>query len=238
MRQSILKVTAGGILLFAFAILSGQGSFHDLVMNAFGLDQDLVNGVQYYYRYFQTEGHPYFLEDRFNTGSVTINGRVFQNVKLKYDLYSQHVEIEYEFLSGGSNLILAVPEHMSAFTIGKYNFRKLKLTEVPERFYQVIHNARFTCFIYWEKKLVPYNNNTVYLYHFTNPENLYYLELDGEIKAFNNRRTFVKLFPEGIQKRLMKHLRQLDVSFRSTNPDEIIRTINSIATLYNTESHL
>ena len=71
-------------------------NYSELVGKAYGLDQELVNGVQYFNRYRATLGHPYFLGDMFQMGSATIRGRNYSDVKLKYDLFSQHLEVKYK----------------------------------------------------------------------------------------------------------------------------------------------
>jgi len=76
MRLDTLKVAIGTNLFFLFATLAGQGTFPDLVENAYGLDQVLVNGIQYSNRYMRSEGNPYFQEDSFKNGSISINGKI------------------------------------------------------------------------------------------------------------------------------------------------------------------
>jgi len=235
MRLYSLKAAIGANLFFLFATVAGQGTFPDLVENAYGLDQDLVNGVQYSNRYMRSDGHPYFLEDRFNNGSVSINGKIYQNVQLKYDLLSQRVEIKHKKYLGGNYRYVTVSDCMEAFSLGIYEFRKLKIKEEPERYYQVINARHFTCFIHWEKKLIPLENNVIYIDHFTNHRLYYWLELNGEITAFNNRRTFARLFPENMQRKIFKLFRQKHISFRNVGPDEILRTMEMVANLFNNE---
>jgi hypothetical protein len=238
MRFNLLKATAGVILLFLFTILPGQSTFPDLVENAYGLDQELINGIQYYNRYLLCEGHPYFPEDRFAKGSLTINGKVYQNMRLKYDLLSQDVEIEYETFSGGNNRIFIVSERISAFSMDAYEFRRLKIPGDRESFCQVINTRNFTCYVHWEKKLVRLYNSVTHIYRFTYPECTCWLELGNEIKAFDNRKSFVRLFPVSIQQEIRKLLRRRGVSFRYVSPDEIIRTMHAVDNLVNSKGQL
>ncbi|MCK4700652.1 MAG: hypothetical protein KAT38_09970 [Bacteroidales bacterium] len=235
MRLDVLKATVGANLFFLFTTLAGQGTFPDLVENAYGLDQDLVNGIQYSNRYMRSEGHPYFLEDRFMNGSVSINGKIYQNVQLKYDLFSQRVEIKHDKISGRNYRYITISDRMEAFSLGEYEFRKLNIPEYPERYYQVINTRHFTCFVHWEKKLIPLENNVIYLDHFTNHRLYYWLELNGEIIAFNNRRAFARLFPGNMQREILKLFRQRHISFRNIGPDEILWTMEMVANLFNTE---
>lgn len=235
MRLDVLKAAVGANLFFLFATLAGQGTFPDLVENAYGLDQNLVNGIQYSNRYMRSQGHPYFLEDRFKNGSVSIDGKIYQNVQLKYDLLLQRVEIKHKKYLSGIYRYVTVSDRMEAFSLGEYEFRKLKIQEDTERYYQFINTRHFTCFVHWEKKLVPLDNSVIYIDHFTNPRLYYWLELNGEIIAFNNRRTFARLFPMNMQREILKLFRQRHISFRNVGPDEILRTMEMVANLFNTE---
>jgi len=235
MRLDVLKATVGANLFFLFATLAGQGTFPDLVENAYGLDQDLVNGVQYSNRYMRSEGHPYFLEDRFMNGSVSINGKIYQNLQLKYNILSQDVEIKHKKYLGGNYRYITISDRMEAFSLGEYEFRKLKIQEEPERYYQVISTRHFTCFVHWEKKLIPLDNSVIYVDYFTNPRFYYWLELNGEIIAFNNRRAFARLFPMNMQREILKLFRQRHISFRNVGPDKILRTMEMVANLFNNE---
>jgi len=236
MRLDVIKSVAGANLFFLFATLAGQGTFPDLVENAYGLDQDLVNGIQYSNRYIRSEGQPYFLEDSCKNGSVSINGKIYQNVQLKYDLLSQDVEIKHAKISGRNYRYITISDRMEAFSLGEYEFRKLKIQEEPERYYQVISNRHFNCFVHWKKKLIPLDNSVIYIDHFTNPRVYYWLELDGETIAFNNRRAFARLFPGNIQREILKLFRQKHISFRNVGPDKILQTMEMVANLFNNES--
>lgn len=235
MRLDVLKAAVGANLFFLFATLAGQGTFPDLVENAYGLDQNLVNGIQYSNRYMRSQGHPYFLEDRFKNGSVSIDGKIYQNVQLKYDLLLQRVEIKHKKYLSGIYRYVTVSDRMEAFSLGEYEFRKLKIQEDTERYYQFINTRHFTCFVHWKKKLIPLDNSVIYIDHFTNPRLHYWLELNGEIIAFNNRRTFARLFPMNMQREILKLFRQRHISFRNVGPDEILRTMEMVANLFNTE---
>jgi len=46
-------------------------TYTDLVKMGYGLDQDLVNGLQYYNRYIRCKGDPYFQSNHFRKGSIT-----------------------------------------------------------------------------------------------------------------------------------------------------------------------
>ena len=236
LRLNVLKAIVGVNLFFLFTTLAAQGTFPDMVEDTYGQDQDLVNGVQYSNRYVRSQGQPYFLDDSFKNGFVSINGKIYQNVQLRYDLLSQDVEIKHKKNSSVNYRYITISDRMEAFSFDKYEFRKLKIQEEPERYYQVISNRHFTCFVHWEKKLVPLDNSVIYIDHFTNLRFYFWLELNGKIIAFNNRRTFVRLFPMNMQREILKLFRQRHISFRNVDPDEILQTMEMIANLLDTKS--
>ena len=82
-----------GLLFIVWIIpVNGQqNSFTAQVSKAYGPSQELVNGLQFYNKHLLVQGHPYFLDESFVNGYVILNGQEFSNVRIRYDIYSQHV---------------------------------------------------------------------------------------------------------------------------------------------------
>ena len=72
----------------------GTISYANLVRKEYGLDHELVNGVQYYNRYAHSKGHPYFPGNQYRNGSLLLDGRMYSDLRLKFDIYAQQVELE------------------------------------------------------------------------------------------------------------------------------------------------
>ena len=64
-----------------------QSEYYELVDRAYGQDQELVNGLQYYDYHPRSLGNPYLLEDFVHQGNVSIRGVIYNNVWLKFDIY-------------------------------------------------------------------------------------------------------------------------------------------------------
>lgn len=233
MRLAFLRTAFAVSFFLLNAPIAGQESFPDLVSQAFGLDQDLVNGVQYSNKYRNTRGHPYFLEDKFQLGSVSVDGRMYDDVWLKYDLLSQHVEIEYEDYSGGKSRLITVAERMGAFNFGIYNFRKMNLQGEGELYYQAIRTGFFTCYIHWDKRLVPVHDGAGYTGQFSDPRPVCRLEQDGAISPFHDRRSFARLFGEELQKEIIRFLKSEHISFRKNGPEELLHALNGVENILN-----
>lgn len=194
-----------------------------LVNWAYGQDQELVNGMQYYNRHSRSMGHPYLLEGWVHQGSVTIRGKLYSDIWLKYNIHTQQVQVEYRTMNGGDNQVILVGDRVDEFTIGKYYFRRMKLKEEMEQaqFYQVIGDGRMVWYIGWEKKLVPVSGDSRFIEEFTSAKRSYLLELDGSVKAFRNKKSFVMLFPKAIQKDMKRLIKMNQLHIRTASPEQL-----------------
>ncbi|TFH28171.1 MAG: hypothetical protein E4H10_01340 [Bacteroidia bacterium] len=198
-----------------------QPGYPELVDRAYGQDQELVNGMQYYNHHPRSLGNPYLLEGFVHQGSVSIRGVIYNNVWLKYDIYAQQVEVEYRTLNGADNQVVLVGVRVDEFRIGEHLFRNLSFNGEPELFYQVIGSGRMICYISWEKKLIPRVSDSRFTEEYTAPKRKYLLELDGEISEFLSKKDFVKLFPEDNRKKMKKLVRQNSMQFRIASPAQL-----------------
>lgn len=199
----------------------GSPGYYELVDRAYGQDQELVNGMQYYNHHPRSLGNPYLLEGFVHQGSVSIRGVVYNNIWLKYDIYAQQVEVEYRTLNGADNQVVLVGDRVDNFRIGEHYFRNLSLGGEPERFYQVIGSGRMVCYIMWDKKLIPLSGDSRFIEQFTPPRRKYLLELDGVITEFQGKKDFVKLFPLEKKKEMKKLVRQNSMQFRIASPAQL-----------------
>jgi hypothetical protein len=211
-----------------------QSAFAAQVRKAYGPNQELVNGVQYYNPHMQVENHPYFLGEDYMNGSVAINGRLFRDVQVRYDIYAQRLELEYETFSEATNSLVAVNDHIDGFSIGDHRFLKMEL-EGEQKYCQVIETEHFSCLIHWEKKLDRITYSNFYAEQFTDPSGHFLLQLDGDMVGFKNRRAFSHCFPESSQKQIRRLMRQKRFSFRKASPGEIVRTMQAVSNLLNSE---
>lgn len=243
MRLKILLSLYAFALLWIHPAAFGQQvssqtalTYPELVDRAYGQDQELVNGLQYYNHHPRSLGNPYLLDGFVRQGWVSIRGIVYSNIWLRYDIYTQQVEVEYRTLNGADNQVVLVGDRLDYFQIGEHFFRNLSLRGEKEQFYQVIGADRMICYIHWEKKLVPISGDSRFIEEFTNPKRSYLLELDGEIKEFQSKSEFVKLFPETRRKEMKKLVRENSMQFRIASPKQLNLFLLAASKLLNQES--
>jgi hypothetical protein len=236
MDPDLRRLTIAAFLYFCIAYLplSGQQisentatTYSDLVFWAYGQDQELVNGMQYYNKHPRAMGHPYMLEGWTHQGSVRLRGKLYSNIWLKYNIHTQQVEVEYQTLNGGDNQVVLVNDRLDDFTIEEAYFRRITPDKArehgldPVQFYQVIGTGRMLWYIQWAKKLVPVSGDSRFIEEFTPPKRSYLLELDGRLHEFSNKKSFVKLFPKDMQKDMKRLIRANYLQFRTADTKQL-----------------
>jgi hypothetical protein len=221
------------ILLLASAalLLSGQmeaqplraadpdaDSLSRYVQMKYGIDQGLVSGYQYYVRFPQYKGDPFFPEDAFFKGSVNSGGFQYDHVHLKYNSFSQSLILEYTDTHDGYNLLRLNNSHIDSFRLETFRFQKLSFVSEEPRFYQVLSSEHLTCYIHWSKDIQAINNSIQHTHVYTGPQGTYYLEYEGRILTFTNRKSFLSLFPVSMQAEIREYIKRQHFSFRKAGP--------------------
>lgn len=199
---------------------AGTG-YSDLVVRSYGQDQELVNGMQYYNKNPRAMGHPYLMEGWVHQGSVRLRGKLYDGIWLKYDIHAQQVEVEYRTMAGADNQVVLVGDRLDEFTIGDQYFRRMLLEGEEEQIYQVIGNGRMILYIGWRKKLIPVSGDSRFIEEFTPPKRNFLLELDGTLYPFNNKKSYVKIFPKTIQKDMKRLIRNNHLLIRTATVEEL-----------------
>jgi len=246
MSGSILKILFS---LFIVLVLTGNGSAQTsisaipetdslsrYIQIKYGLDQELFNGFQYYKRNVQYKGNPYFPEDAFYNGSVTLRGVRYDNVQLKYDNYSQHLILKYTDFKERINLLIINNIHVDSFCLGIYCFQKLSLSGDRVQFYQVLSSGPVACYIYWRKEIHSLNYDFQYTHEYSSPLGTYYIRYGGGIHLIANRKELMRVFPESLQPEIKRYLRQQHFRFREAGPKDIQNLLNFISSLIETPS--
>jgi len=215
---------------------SGKDSLSGYIQMKYGLDQELYNGFQYYKRYVNYKGDPFFPEDVFYDGSITIRGIEYDYVRLKYNSYSQFLVLEYTDFKGRYNQMRLSSIHIDSFQLGDYGFQKLSLLGEEPLFYQVFSAGTLTCYIHWAKDIHATSDDLQYSYEYTKALGNYYVSYGEEVRTFNNRKSFISLFPDPVQGEIKKYFRSHSLSFREAGPGDIQKLIEYVSQVEETLS--
>lgn len=184
-----------------------------------GYDYNLINGVLYYDKYKQVLNHPFYVGEDFLIGTVVLSGISYEDLRINYDIYAQHLVLEYPGISGGLYRIIISPQLTDSFDLDGDHFEKLSLDDHGPLFYQLIRVNDLICYIYREKKMV--TRSYQYKFYFTEPDQRLFLKYEGKISPFSNRRNFVSLISGVPKKELKKYLRKYGIQISDATPAEL-----------------
>lgn len=204
--------------------LCGQGGFVEQVDRALGSNQELVNGIQFTNQYIRSEGQPYWINGGFKTGSICIDDHWFEQLQLRYNLFSQKLELGYLTPEGFMNQIIMVPENISAFVLEGYLFRRLLIGTEAASYYQVVSWGTSTCYIAWSKDLKGSRSSGT---SFSQIKRKYWIQQEDQWISFKNQRTFFHAFPKELRSDLKKLLTQHDYSFQSASTKEMVTLLTA-----------
>jgi hypothetical protein len=195
----------------------------------YGFNHELINGVQFYNKYFRIQNHPYFQTEKSHLGSVTIDGKKFSNLLLNYNIYEQTLTHEYSYFFEGLQKIILNMSSVDAFTLEDHFFEKLNLNGTPPLFYQVIRSEGLTCHIHWDKTIITNVSSSSYVESFSDPRRTYYLGINNQLLPFKNARTFLDALPANSIKQVKKYLRHKRIKFSKASPHEIKELLDFIS---------
>ena len=222
---------AGVIIFFLVlmpALLLAQHSFEELVDRTFGSDQGLVNGIQFSNQYIRIEGNPYFFDGRFRIASVLIGDQFYEYVRLRYNLYTQKVEIEYLAPEDHMNQLITVPEQMPAFYLDGFVFRRMQIGEEEPAYYMVLSSEKTKCYIGWSVDAIGGGNSQR---RFGPLERKFWIQQGEQWIVFHDRKSYLQAFPPERKKEFKYLLKSKDFHFNQAGTLEVLTLVDAILQL-------
>jgi len=204
--------------------LLAQSSFEELVEKAYGSDQTLVNGIQFSNQYIRIEGNPYFMDGRYQFGAVCINERWYDPVRMRYNLYTQKVEIEYLTPEDHMNQLITVPEQMPEFILGGYPFRRMSLGNGNPAYFMVLSTENTECYIGWSMDAVGGGNTQR---RYTPLKRTCWIRHNGSWILFDDRRSYLGAFPAERRKEFKDLLKWKKFHFRLAGTNEWVDLVRT-----------
>jgi hypothetical protein len=202
--------------------LCGQVSFVESVDRALGSNQELVNGIQFTNQYIRSEGNPYWISGGFKTGSVCINDQWFEQLQLRYNLFSQKLELGYLTPEGHMNLIITVPENISTFLLVDCVFRRVQIGEEASAFYQVISSGTTTSYIRWSRDLLGTRSSGTY---FGEIDREYWIQQGERWLHFKNNKSYIRAFPKEQRRACKELLRKQNFYFNRATTGQMVEML-------------
>lgn len=241
MPRSILQILFSTFILLTLAgtgraqslsaALPDNDSLSWYINMKYGLDQELFNGLQYYKKYVQYKGDPFYPEDKFYKGSVTLKGITYDHLQLKYDCYSQQLILGYTDFKEQYNQLIINNIHIDSFSLGTYRFKNVALADNHALICQFMEAGPVSCYIHWKREIHTTHDDLRYSHEYTDPIGAFYIGYKGEIHPVDNRKTIIMIFPESFQPEIKRYIWREHFRLSKAGPGEIMDLISFIGNL-------
>ncbi len=180
-------------------------------------DQLLYNGVEWLPVMQMVDGNEYFLTSEFLYGSLTIEGIVFKEVRMKYDIFNDNIIILYKnFLP-----IIINSKKVDEFTLA-YDGTIRRFINTREKypiirgFAEVLYKGKSPVVAKYNKVVT--KNPTLSHYAEFREDIRYYFIVDGNCYQIRNRSSFLKHMGE-YEVAVKKFIRQQKVFVSIISPE-------------------
>lgn len=212
------------LLLFFFSFVpltfsqQAKISFGEL----YGPDQELYNGRRYlYFPPLQTGGHQFLESESFSKGSVSLRGKLYTDLLLNFDIYNQQLVMRYSNQLGATEQLIVSDAWLQDFSFDGKKFEQLQMPDSSYKIAQVIGEKPFEILVFWHKDLSLDTRFGATNHSFSKALKKSWLRNNELMQTFNNKRSFVKLFPKDFQSGLKKYIRKQHFSFKKSSDEAI-----------------
>ncbi len=218
MRRKLLFYSLFSLLLASLSDVAGHSAIPELKINDSIDVQVLYNGRAWRNIYYKIRGDQFLFSTEFLTGSVTIDGKTYDNLSLKYDIYND------ELLTITDNRIILQlnKEMLDLFTMVYkdqiFSFKRLDADSLNalSGFVNVLYEGGTSLYVKYRKEilLLAVDNK----YDMFNQVNRIFIEKDGNIFRVDTKGALLKVLED--QKRMVRNfIRSSKLRITRRNPD-------------------
>jgi hypothetical protein len=181
----------------------------------------LLNGRIWWNQYTRVTGDQFFLGNIFFKGSVTYNGRKFDNLDLKYDIYNDELILSIESYP----VIIMNKEMVDSFNLvlGNRIFHIINAgsdtSNVLRGYVNVLYGGRSSLFVKYTKKIQPLGDDGKY--DLFVQKHLIYLRKGTEIVPVEGKRYLLNLL-EDKKKEIRDYIKSSRIKVMKKDPYSFI----------------
>lgn len=196
--------------------------FYSSIVNE---DQQLYNGPEYIWSYPKSTGHPFYIEDGFQEGTIQYDGVRYYGVPVQYELVKEVVVVK------GANdaRIELASEKVTEFSVGKGFFKRIAHPDLTSSFYQQLYDSKGIEILAQRKKVFKRSGKAEDLDVFRE-EDSYYVGKENRYYKIDDAADLYKLFGDK-EKSLKNFAKSRKLAFRKDPQTfilEIVGYYNSI----------
>jgi len=209
--------------------LKSAAELTERALQNYGPDDLLYRGLLYIPDHPKAENNPYFTENDWNKGAVTLAGEVYTGLDLKYNVNLNLIILKMQNNSSDAHQpVILGNDLIDSFTIGDVTFANLSRLDTTGKlagFGQLIFNKDFIFYKSYSKEFLnQYSQSNPYGFY-SKMNATYFLFRNGIKTKIGSKRALVNYF-NPIKKPLKKYIRKEDFKFKTASKQEFYQLLN------------
>jgi len=215
-------------LLFLLSILISSGIKASASPGVY-LIQDTVSGKQVLYNgriwrniyYNKVRGDQFLFSDKFLPGSVTINGRTFENVSLRYDIHNDEIMI----ITCNNNILQLNKEMVDRFSMKFdntiHNFINIEDDSLTflNGYSDLLHDGKTALYVRYTKEIQRLKEGRI-LENFIQVQKTYIVK-DGTVTIIKKKKELMKLLSDNMQQ-VRSYIKSNKIRISKTSPQSLV----------------
>ena len=182
--------------------------------HTYGSDYNLLNGRQYHL-YYSSTSHPFLNSDQIRPGGVVLNGVVYKDIPINYDLYQQVLILQYIVSHTGETRYLVLNrEFVDEFSLDGKIFRKVSFPGEKARYGQVIRADSLCFLIRWNKNMNFSASVNETPYRYSDQSRHLFLDDSGSLHKVGSRSSFLDCFEDPHRTLIRQYMKEERIRLR------------------------
>lgn len=181
-------------------------------ISAVGINASIYSGSENVEpRYPVNDGFPFFATNEPVSGEVLYDGILYKGVNMWYDIVRNEVVVQHPTMN---SRVALNNKKVSYFRIGDHPFvpanREMPgSAEMPDNFYQVLHDGKTTLLGLYTKKIFEGIQESQHVTNYSKQQSKYFLQKDNKYQPVKSLGGLINILGDKKQE-LQQHLREFD----------------------------
>ncbi|MBI5010768.1 MAG: hypothetical protein HZB98_14230 [Bacteroidia bacterium] len=221
------------VWLFAgFLITNSQKAVAESRCDTLPENQPLYNGRVWYNLYSGVEENQFLFSEEFLPGTVTMRGRTYSNIQLRYDIYKDEILIPYRPVG----ILQLNKEMVDSFSINfpdrEYRFVRLADSSEVEMngYFNEVYSGKTALIARYQKKIEKLADGGRYDKFYQ--VNKSYISIDGKFRPIAGKKDLYRIFSND-KKPIRNYIKKNNIQIIRDDAESYVPVLKFIDTLQN-----
>ncbi len=196
-------------------------SLHREFDRAYGLDPILYNGIKYFQNQSGVVGTAFLDTDYTSDCAVSINGKRYENLLIKYDVYKQVFVLNFlNFVGANEQIVLNLGNSDTLYLRGKV-FIKNIYNSIKQPYVQILSHKDNTAYISYVKSYTYNGMGKAVGFEYSELDSRLFFLIKNNIVPIRNKKSFLYTLSINSKKEAQMFLRENRIKFRNIGEGDV-----------------